>query len=74
MSTDAHPAAATTAATAAAEWLKLRSVRSTWWFVGGAAAVMLLTTSIEVGRRRPGDGAGADHRHRRPWSTSSSTS
>jgi ABC-2 type transport system permease protein len=48
MSTDARPAAATTAATAAAEWLKLRSVRSTWWFVGGAAAVMLLTTSIEV--------------------------
>jgi ABC-2 type transport system permease protein len=48
MSTDARPAAATIAATAAAEWLKLRSVRSTWWFVGGAAAVMLLSTSIEV--------------------------
>ena len=48
MSTDARPAAATTVATAAAEWLKLRSVRSTWWFVGGAAAVMLLATSLEV--------------------------
>ena len=43
-----RPAAATTAATAAAEWLKLRSVRSTWWFVGGATAVMLLGTGLEV--------------------------
>jgi ABC-2 type transport system permease protein len=41
------PAAATTLSTAAAEWLKLRSVRSTWWFVGGSAAVMLLATAIE---------------------------
>ena len=48
MKTDTPPAAATTGATAAAEWLKLRSVRSTWWFVGGATAVMLLTTSLEV--------------------------
>ncbi|MQY13793.1 hypothetical protein SRB5_39480 [Streptomyces sp. RB5] len=28
--------------TAAAEWLKLRSVRSTWWFVAGAAVTMLV--------------------------------
>ena len=48
MSTDTRPAAATTTATAAAEWLKLRSVRSTWWFVGGATAVMLLGTGLEV--------------------------
>jgi hypothetical protein len=48
MTPDPRPAAATIPATAAAEWLKLRSVRSTWWFVGGATAVMLLTTSFEV--------------------------
>ena len=53
MTTDAPPAAATTTATAAAEWLKLRSVRSTWWFVGGATAVMLLTTSLEVDEGAP---------------------
>ena len=48
MSTGTRPAAATTTATAAAESLKLRSVRSTWWFVGGARPFMLLGTGLEV--------------------------
>ncbi len=33
---------------AAAEWLKLRSIRSTWWFLGGSLAVMLLVASLEA--------------------------
>ncbi|MCA2227613.1 hypothetical protein [Nonomuraea aurantiaca] len=33
---------------AAAEWLKLRSVRSTWWFAGGALLTMLLVAALEA--------------------------
>jgi ABC-2 type transport system permease protein len=33
---------------AAAEWLKLRSVRSTWWFAGGAVILMLLVALSEA--------------------------
>ncbi len=33
---------------AAAEWLKLRSVRSTLWFAGGALALMLLVSGLEA--------------------------
>ena len=33
---------------AAAEWLKLRSVRSTWWFAGGALLLMLLVAGLEA--------------------------
>lgn len=42
------PRAATVVATASAEWLKLRSLRSTWWFVGGALAIMALVGSLEA--------------------------
>ncbi|GAA3097884.1 hypothetical protein [Streptosporangium carneum] len=31
-----------------AEWLKLRSVRSTWWFAGGALLTMLLVAVLEA--------------------------
>ncbi|MFG1686439.1 hypothetical protein ACGFNP_40175 [Nonomuraea sp. NPDC049269] len=33
---------------AAAEWLKLRSIRSTWWFAGGALLTMLLVAVMEA--------------------------
>jgi ABC-2 type transport system permease protein len=33
---------------AAAEWLKLRSVRSTWWLAGGALLLMLLVAALEA--------------------------
>ena len=33
---------------AAAEWLKLRSIRSTWWFAGGALLLMLLVSALEA--------------------------
>ncbi|WP_433513596.1 hypothetical protein ACQP2T_60240 [Nonomuraea sp. CA-143628] len=33
---------------AAAEWLKLRSVRSTWWFACGALLMMLLVAMLEA--------------------------
>ncbi|NGN69236.1 ABC transporter permease, partial [Streptomyces sp. A7024] len=42
---------------AAAEWLKLRSVRSTWWFLAGAVALMLLVapgTALTVGNNLEG--------------------
>jgi ABC-2 type transport system permease protein len=42
------PPAATTPATAAAEWIKLRSLRSTWWFLGGSAVIMLLVALLEA--------------------------
>jgi ABC-2 type transport system permease protein len=45
--TTTSPPIATTASSAAAEWIKLRSLRSTWWFVGGSAAIMLLVASLE---------------------------
>lgn len=32
----------------ASEWLKLRSVRSSWWFAGGALAVMLLVSALDA--------------------------
>jgi ABC-2 type transport system permease protein len=32
----------------AAEWLKLRSVRSTWWFAGGALLLMLLVAALDA--------------------------
>jgi ABC-2 type transport system permease protein len=48
MTTIAPPRAATTASTAAAEWLKLRSLRSTWWFLGGSALILLLLAAIEA--------------------------
>jgi ABC-2 type transport system permease protein len=41
------PPAATLVSTAAAEWWKLRSLRSTGWFLGGAALVMLLMAVLE---------------------------
>jgi ABC-2 type transport system permease protein len=34
--------------TAAAEWLKLRTVRSTWWFAGGSLLLMLLVAGLEA--------------------------
>jgi ABC-2 type transport system permease protein len=46
---------------AAAEWLKLRSVRSTWWFAGGAVLLMLLVAVSEAestARALQADGAG----------------
>lgn len=46
--TAAQPRAATTVSTAAAEWLKLRSVRSTWWFLGGSTLIMLLLAAVET--------------------------
>jgi ABC-2 type transport system permease protein len=45
--TPSFPPAATVASTAAAEWIKLRSLRSTWWFVGGSAAIMALVAMLE---------------------------
>ncbi|MCO1658532.1 hypothetical protein [Pseudonocardia humida] len=33
---------------AAAEWLKLRTLRSTWWFLGGALALMLLVAMLDA--------------------------
>jgi ABC-2 type transport system permease protein len=33
---------------AAAEWQKLRSLRSTWWFAGGALLLMLLVAALEA--------------------------
>jgi ABC-2 type transport system permease protein len=33
---------------AAAEWLKLRSVRSTWWFAGGALLLMLAVAGLDA--------------------------
>ncbi|PZG14107.1 ABC transporter permease [Nonomuraea aridisoli] len=33
---------------AAAEWLKLRSVRSTWWCAGGAVTTMMLVAALEA--------------------------
>ncbi|MEQ7006154.1 hypothetical protein ABN028_08120 [Actinopolymorpha sp. B17G11] len=47
MTTTSLPPAATVASTAAAEWIKLRSLRSTWWFVGGSAAIMALVAMLE---------------------------
>ena len=41
------PPAATLASTAAAEWWKLRSLRSTGWFLGGATMIMLLMAMLE---------------------------
>ncbi|HJV14033.1 MAG TPA: hypothetical protein VJ625_09085, partial [Propionibacteriaceae bacterium] len=41
------PPAATLASTMAAEWWKLRSLRSTRWFLGGAALLMLLMAVLE---------------------------
>jgi len=46
--TTTSPPIATTASTAAAEWTKLRSLRSTWWFVGGSVALMLLVATLEA--------------------------
>jgi len=46
MTTLTRPAVATTTSTAGAEWIKLRSLRSTWWFVGGSVAVMLLVAML----------------------------
>jgi ABC-2 type transport system permease protein len=34
--------------TAAAEWLKLRSLRSTWWFAGGALLLMVMVAALEA--------------------------
>jgi ABC-2 type transport system permease protein len=42
------PRAATVTATASAEWLKLRSLRSTWWFVAGSLGIMALVASLEA--------------------------
>ncbi len=42
------PRAGTTVSTASAEWLKLRSVRSTWWFLGGSSLIMLLLAMAET--------------------------
>lgn len=42
------PRAGTTVSTASAEWLKLRSVRSTWWFLGGSLLIMLLLAVAET--------------------------
>jgi ABC-2 type transport system permease protein len=39
----------TTRSTAAAEWHKLRSIRSTWWYLAGAAALMLLLGGVDTG-------------------------
>ncbi len=50
----AVPRAATTISTAAAEWLKLRSLRSTWWFAGGAVALVLVV-SLAGGNDGTGD-------------------
>ena len=33
---------------ASAEWLKLRSIRSTWWFAGGALLLMVLVAGLEA--------------------------
>ena len=41
------PPASTLVSTAAAEWWKLRSLRSTRWFLGGAALLMLLMALLE---------------------------
>ncbi|MFD1536176.1 hypothetical protein [Nonomuraea guangzhouensis] len=46
---------------AAAEWLKLRSIRSTWWFAGGALLTMLLVAVLEAE-----DTAGFLRRHGQP--------
>lgn len=45
--------AGTIASTAAAEWLKLRSVRSTWWFLAGSTVTMLLLAAVETGEGDP---------------------
>jgi ABC-2 type transport system permease protein len=42
------PTAPTIAASAAAEWLKLRSLRSTAWFVAGSSLIMLLVAVLEA--------------------------
>jgi ABC-2 type transport system permease protein len=45
---------------AAAEWLKLRSVRSTWWFAGGALLLMLAVAALDadgLARELRADGA-----------------
>ncbi|MBE1878433.1 hypothetical protein [Myceligenerans pegani] len=34
-------------AAVATEWIKLRTLRSTWWFLGGAATLMLLLALLE---------------------------
>jgi ABC-2 type transport system permease protein len=33
---------------AAAEWLKVRSLRSSWWFAGGALLMMLVVAALEA--------------------------
>jgi ABC-2 type transport system permease protein len=43
----APPRAGTVPASTAAEWLKLRSLRSTWWFLGGSAVIVLLMALLE---------------------------
>jgi ABC-2 type transport system permease protein len=40
--------AGSTVSTASAEWLKLRSVRSTWWFLSGSSLIMLLLAVAET--------------------------
>lgn len=42
---------------AAAEWIKLRTVRSTWWILGGAVAVTLLVATGEAAELRAEAGA-----------------
>jgi ABC-2 type transport system permease protein len=45
----------------AAEWLKVRSLRSTWWFAGGALLLMLVVAALEAdGTARDLRAAGAD--------------
>src|SRR5262245_30719345 len=43
----APPRAGTIPATTTAEWLKMRSLRSTRWFLGGAAVIVLLMAFLE---------------------------
>jgi ABC-2 type transport system permease protein len=44
---------ATTLPAAASEWLKLRTVRSTWWFVGTAAALVVLSVGLATDNGDP---------------------
>lgn len=37
----------------ATEWIKLRSLRSTWWYLGGSAAIVVLTGLLESGDADP---------------------
>lgn len=54
MTTTTVPRAATIPAAMAAEWHKLRSIRSTWWFLLGALLIMVLTTLLEADDGDPG--------------------